>query len=422
MVLNRRGFGNVVPWEFSLIRAFKPRLFTVGPALLVLAAACSGGGDDTPSGTASPPGNAGETPVTGTPEDAPDVVGWNTDWSKTTIDLSELIRGIGSSDPRDAIPPLDDPKFESVDDASQWLDGREPVAFLELDGEARAYPLRILTWHELVNDEVAGVPVAVTYCPLCNSAVGFDRRVDGETLRFGVSGLLRKSDLVMWDQQTESLWQQITGEAIVGELAGTQLEVIPTPIVSWADFQKSFPDGTVLSRDTGFSRAYGTNPYDYYDSSSSPFLFDGELDDRYPAMERVVGVTADGANKAYPFSVMEREKAVNDTVGGEPIAVFWGAADTASALDAGPIPDGRAVGAGLAYLRTVDGRILTFEPADEDTFRDLETGSTWDLLGVATNGPLKGAKLEPAVHTNHLWFAWAAFNSGSPVYDEGEEG
>jgi hypothetical protein len=406
-----------------MLRALlRPERLTVGPALLLLAAACSGdysGAErsDAPTTTAGD----GETPLAEPPEDAPDVEGWKTDWSKSTIDLSELTRGIGSSDPRDAIPPLDDPAFESVADASQWLEGREPVAYLELAGEARAYPLRILTWHEIVNDEVAGTPVAVTYCPLCNSAVGFDRRADGQTLRLGVSGLLRNSDLVMWDRQTESLWQQITGEAIVGELAGTQLDLIPTPIISWADFQESFPDGTVLSRETGFGRSYGTNPYNSYDTSTSPFLFSGELDDRYPAMERVVGVTAGDASKAFPFSVLEEETAVNDTVGDVPIAVFWGAADTASALDAGSIPDGRAVGVGIAYLRTVKGRILTFEPAGEDAFRDAETGSTWDLLGTATDGPLKGAKLQPAVHTNHLWFAWAAFNSGSPVYS-GEEG
>ena len=406
-----------------MIRAFRrPQLLGAVSGLLVLAAACSGGGDgQEPDETATAAGAATESPSREARPGAPDVTGWNTDWSRSTIDLSELIRGIGSADPRDVIMPLDDPAFESTGEAAGWLDDREPVALLELSGVARAYPLRILTWHEIVNDDVAGVPVAVTYCPLCNSAIGFDRRVDGETLRLGVSGLLRNSDLVMWDRQTESLWQQITGEAIVGTLAGTQLEVIPTPIVSWADFRESFPEGTVLSRDTGFSRSYGTNPYDYYDSSSSPFLFRGELDDRYPAMERVVGVAAGGENKAYPFTVLQRERAVDDTVGGEPVAVFWGAADTASALDAGSIPEGRAVGTGVAYLRTVDGQTLTFEPAGDDMFRDIETGSAWDLLGAAISGLMKGKKLAAAVHTNHLWFAWAAFNPGSPVYD-GKDG
>lgn len=393
------------------------RLWLLAAGLALIAAACAGGSDrgrspkDAPATTGTP-GAAEESE----PEDIPPVVGWSTDWSKRSIDLSELILGLGASDPRDVIPPLDEPKFETVPEASKWLDVREPVAVLELAGEARAYPLRILTWHEIVNDQVGEVPLAITYCPLCNSAVGFDRRVNGEVLRFGTSGLLRNSDLVMWDRQTESLWQQITGEAIVGELTGTKLEFIPTPIISWDDFQERFPDGRVLSLETGFQRAYGSNPYVGYDSESRPFLFSGETDDRYPAMERVVGLTVNGTNKAYPFSVICKERGVNDVVAGEPVLVVWGSEGTASALDSPDIPQGRSVGAGLAYLRTVDGQVLTFDAQGDDTFKDRETGSTWDLLGNATAGPLAGAKLTPAVHTNHFWFAWAAFNQGSPVY------
>lgn len=396
-------------------------LATAASVVLVLVAACGGGY----GGPARSPGAATTERPTPAPEaeveDIPPVVGWNTDWAKRSIDLSELIRGLGASDPRDVIPPLDEPKFETVAGASQWLDDREPIALLELDGEARAYPLRILTWHEIVNDQMGDLPIAITYCPLCNSAVGFHRRAGGWALRFGTSGLLRNSDLVMWDRQTESLWQQITGEAIVGELTGIRLQFIPTPIVSWKDFRERFPEGKVLSQDTGFQRAYGSNPYLGYDREQRPFLFSGDLDDRYPAMERVVGVTVNGTNKAYPFSVISQERAVNDVVAGEPVLIVWGSEGTASALDSSDIPDGRSVGAGLAYLRTVDGRVLTFDSLGDDTFEDRETGSTWDLLGNATAGPLAGRKLTPVVHTNHFWFAWAAFNQGSPVYT-GSEG
>lgn len=396
-------------------------LLAAASLVMLVAAACADDGESDRPGTERPTERAGESPAPGSVEDAPDVAGWKTDWSKRSIDLKELVRGIGGADPRDRIPPLDEPTFESIDEASEWLDDREPVAVLELGGETRAYPLRILTWHEIVNDEVAGTPIAVTYCPLCNTAIGLDRQVDGQTLRFGTSGFLRHSDLVMWDRQTESLWQQITGEAIVGELTGTQLELIPTPIVSWGDFRTGFRDGLVLSGDTGFARAYGSNPYTAYDSASRPFLFTGELDERYPAMERVVGVIVGGENKAYPISIISEERAVNDEVGGEPVLVVWGSASTASALDAPSIPEGREVGAGLAYMRTVDGRVLTFSPAGEDMFRDRETGTTWDLLGRAVEGALSGSRLTPAVHTNHLWFAWVAFNQGSPVY-EGNSG
>jgi len=394
-----------------------PRTRTLGLflfALGFLAAACG-------TGTAGEPSNSGGSTGSGSDvssvQNVPDVKGWNTDWSNSTIDLLELRRGLAASDPRDGIPPIDEPKLETVAEASDWLDDREPVALAKAGGEARAYPLRILTWHEIVNDELGGRPVAVTYCPLCNSAVGFEREVEGQVLTFGVSGLLRNSDLVMWDRQTESLWQQITGEGIVGELAGTQLAFVPVTIVSWETFREEFPDATVLSQDTGYGRSYGRNPYDFYDSANRPFLFSGELDDRYPAMERVLATIVGETNKAYPFSVISQERAVNDEVAGEPIVVLWGDDDTASALSAPTISEGRAVGTSAAYSRTVDGQVLTFRPAGDDAFEDNETGTTWDLLGNGVDGPLAGETLEPVIADTPLWFAWAAFNDGSPVYE-----
>jgi hypothetical protein len=390
--------------------------------LLLLAAACSSDSDGESGASPAESGAAADASPTAGAEatpggDPPNVTGWNTDWGNTTIPLSELRRGLYSSDPRDGIPPIDNPVFYSVGEADESLDDPEPIAVAEVAGEVRAYPLRILTWHEIVNDEIAGVPVAITYCPLCNSAVGFDRTVDGEVLRFGVSGLLRNSDLVMWDMQTESLWQQISGEGIVGELAGTQLEFIPVSILSWAQFKEAYPDSLVLSQDTGYGRSYGLNPYEGYDTSSRPFLFSGELDDRYPAMERVLAVTIDGHNKAYPFSVIGEELAVNDEFAGEPIVIFWGAAETASALDSSTISEGRAVGAAVAYSREVNGQALTFESTGLDEFTDAETGSIWDLLGNAVEGPLAGQRLDHVIGGSLLWFAWTAFNSGSPVYE-----
>lgn len=360
------------------------------------------------------PSGSATASVSATPR-IPDVEGWLTDWSKLTIDTSELIRGIGGSDPRDQIPPIDEPKYETVEDASDWLDDREPVALFELGAEARAYPLQILTWHEIVNDEIDGTPVVVTYCPLCNTALAFDRRVDGQTLTFGTSGLLRNSDLVMWDRESESLWQQVTGEAIVGDLAGQNLKFLSVSLVSWKDFREGHPGGSVLSRDTGFSRAYGSNPYEFYDASTSPFLFSGEIDDRYPAMERVVGVLVGDSAKGYPFSVIQEEKAVNDELGGEPVVVLWGSEDTASALSNSDIAQGRAIGVGVAYSRTVDGQVLTFV-ADGELFRDVETESTWSILGQAVDGALKGEQLPGVIHSNHLWFAWAAFYPDVDLY------
>ena len=369
-----------------------------------------------------PAGSAPEVIVEADPDLPADLArlqGWNTNWGRRTIDsLGELITGIASSDPRDSIPPLDAPEFESVASAAEWLGSREPGVLFQAGDDVRFYPLRILTWHEVANDVVGGRPVVVTFCPLCNTAVVFDPIVNGELLRFGVSGLLRNSDLVMWDSKTDSLWQQITGEGIVGDLAGTQLELLPSSLVSWDDFSTSFPGGKVLSRQTGFNRNYGTNPYVGYSSSERPFLFDGEVDDRFPALDRVVGVTIAGEDKAFPFSVLARSGVANDTVGGIPIAVFWGS-DTADALDSADITEGQAVGTGLAFDARVDGQTLTFTASGDDTFTDDQTGTTWDLLGRAIDGPLAGGQLDTVVHRNDFWFAWAAFHPDDPVYSTG---
>ena len=341
---------------------------------------------------------------------------WPTDWSISSIDLGELLVGLPMIDPRDGIPPIDSPVFESVADASTWLDDRVPGTLVLLGGEARFYPLGILHRHEIVNDEIAGIPVAVTYCPLCNTALTFDRRVDGHVLRFGVSGLLRHSDLVMWDDRTVSLWQQVTGEAIVGSATGTVLDPVPTAIVSFGDFAASYPEGVSLARESGVGAPYISNPYEGYSSRPVPYPFyTGEVDPRYRALERVVGVTEGGGATAYPFPVISAAGAVNDSVGGVAVAVFWGG-DTADALDTRNLSEGRSIGTGLAYRRTVDGRELTFAKEGE-LFRDLETSSRWTLLGEAISGPLEGKRLEIAVHRNEFWFAWGAFYPDGAVYE-----
>ena len=194
------------------------------------------------AGTPPPTLIVEESPVV--PERIARITGaWNTDWGRRTIDLEDLIVGVPVNDPRDNIRPIDAPLFESIAAADTWLDEREVGAMVTLGGEARFYPLRIISRHEVVNDVFSGLPVVVTYCPLCNSAATFDRRIAGSAVRFGVSGLLRNSDLVMWDSMTESLWQQITGEAIVGDLAGTKLEILPTSLVRWTDFKAAQPGG-----------------------------------------------------------------------------------------------------------------------------------------------------------------------------------
>ncbi len=344
---------------------------------------------------------------------------WPTDWTRATIDYAELAAGLGGSDTRDLITPIDMPEFESPSAAAQWVGLNEPGALVQLNGEARFYPLSIMTAHEIVNDRFGDIPVAVTYCPLCNTALSFDRRIDGEVVRLGVSGLLRKSDMVMWDDATTSLWQQITGEGIAGEFAGSRLDTISTRIVSFSQFAEEFPDGWSLSQNTGFGRLYGLNPYVGYSSSDRPIpgFFPDEPDPRFPALERVVGVLSDEGDKSYPFSVLSESVVVNDSLGSTPIVVWW-APGTADALDTAEIAEGRDVGSAVAYHRTLEDRTeLTFEAGPEDgTYTDAETGSTWNLFGRATAGELEGTQLSAITHRNEFWFAWAAFFPDGDVY------
>ncbi|MCQ3804892.1 MAG: DUF3179 domain-containing protein [bacterium] len=335
---------------------------------------------------------------------------WPTDWSRTTIDLEELSLGIRARDPRDLIPPIDRPVFVDVGVAQEWLSDRDPGMLVRVDDHARFYPLRVLTRHEIVNDRFGDRPVTVTYCPLCNTAVAFDPVVNGTHLRFGVSGLLRNSDLVMWDLETTSLWQQITGEPLVGTYAGeSPLAYVPSAIVAFSEFAESNPGGCVLGPDQAFGISYGTNPYVGYSSSARPFLYSGDLDDRLPALSRVVGVNINNENKAYSFGDLEAVRVINDTLDSVPIVVLWGAAHTADALDRSSMPDSQAIGTAVAYIATTGERALTFTASGEDLFTDAQTNSTWNLLGEAIDGPLTGTQLEFAPHRNEFWFAWFAF-------------
>ena len=339
---------------------------------------------------------------------------WRTDFSKHVVPLEEIVSG-GPS--KDGIPAIDNPKFISVREANRWLKDREPVVVVDIEGEVRAYPLQILMWHEIVNDVVGRVPVTVTFCPLCNTALAFDRRFDGKVLDFGTTGRLRHSDLVMYDRQTETWWQQATGRGLVGEYAGERLTFIPSPLVSWRTFKDAHPEGRVLSRDTGHNRSYGNNPYVRYDEAESAPIrrfFSGKIDSRLPAKERIVALWSDRESRAYPFSSLSEKRVINDEFDGQSIVVLW-TPGTASALDSREIAEGRDVGSSGVYSRHVGGRKLTFESAGDSHFRDRETGSTWNILGEAVDGELKGTHLDPVQHGNHFWFAWAVFRPDTKV-------
>ena len=350
------------------------------------------------------------------PEDTPPAgaeAQFSTDFSVHAIPYTEILSG---GPPKDGIPPIDNPDFVSIAEADEWLEDLEAVVVVEIDGTARAYPAQILMWHEIVNDELNGQPVSVTYCPLCNTAIAFDRNFGGEVLDFGTTGRLRFSNLIMYDRQTETWWQQATGEGIVGELTGETLTTIPAFLVSWEDFKQDFPDGDVLSRKTGHSRDYGRNPYIGYDAEYSvPFLYRGpDTPEALPPLARVLTIDRADETVAFPYSVLEVEGAVNESVAGEPVVVFW-QAGTASALDNPDVAGGEDVGSATSFSREVDGQVLTFAPAD-DGFEDAETGSRWNQFGLALDGQLAGTQLTPVVSINHFWFSWAAFRPDTRIY------
>ena len=395
-----------------------PLNFTI--AGLVLLSACAPAentlipGDVLPSPilTDQPLPAESSTVLPGEPPPARVEAEFKTDFGKHTVPYSEILSG---GPPKDGIPAIDNPRFVSVNEANEWLNDREPVVFVEVNEDARAYPIQILIWHEIINDTVGDEPLIVSFCPLCNTAIAFKRTLNGQVLDFGTTGRLRHSNLIMYDRQTETWWQQATGEAIAGELTGSQLEFYPASMISWQDFKSRYPEGKVLSRETGHSRDYGNNPYFGYDDiDQTPFLFSGRTPDQLPPMTRVLTVERSGEAVAYPYELLREQKVINDTVGSEAIVVFW-AEGTASALDTRDIPEGRDVGAAVAYLRWLDGQTLTFKSTDNKIL-DEQTGSEWNIFGQAVMGELKGKRLAPIISINHFWFSWAAFKPRTTIY------
>jgi hypothetical protein len=244
----------------------------------------------------------------------------------------------------------------------------------------------------------------------------FRRTVEGKVLDFGTSGLLRLSNLVMYDRQTESWWQEFNGEAIVGDMTGTRLELLPLSIVPWKEFKTTFPQGKVLSKDTGRRRPYGSTPYTFYDSAGDdPFLYDGPKDRRLPALERVVAIDMGTESLTVPYSVLEKEPIVHYTLASRDLVVFF-KKGTASTLDKPDIADGRDVGAVGVFDPVVAGKRLTFRLMDGRILDD-QTGSTWNLLGKAEAGPLAGKELKPLVHrAAQFWFSWAVFKPDTIIY------
>ena len=226
-----------------------------------------------------------------------------TDFTKTAIHFNEIVT---DGPKRDQIPPIHKPKFIKAADDRE-VGREEPVLTLGINGDARAYPIRMLLWHEIVNDEVGGVPVLVSYCPLCNSGVVYDRRLDGELISFGNTGRIRHADMVMYDHQTESWWQQFTGEAIIGKLTGKRMKLIPARLESLGRFIQRWPEGKLLIPNDRGARRYGQTPYGGMDTGPASRMFS-----RYPVpqgvrhLERVIVV----GDEAWTLKLLRKSRKI----------------------------------------------------------------------------------------------------------------
>ena len=317
-----------------------------------------------------------------------------TDGQKHIIPLDKIKSG---GPPKDGIPSIDFPKFAKISD-SQFVSDSAIVIGLEINGDARAYPLFILVWHEIVNDDVGGVPVAVTYCPLCYTNQVFERIIKGNEVEFGTSGKLYQSNLLMYDRWTDSYWSQGLGMAVTGELSGIKLKTIPFDVISWGDWKKLHPDTLVLTTDTGHLRSYATDPYgDYYTDPRIIFPVDN-MDDRLHPKEVILGYHANGIYKAYAQNDVEIHNIINDAVG------------NTSVMLVSLFPHNTR-----GYDRTLNGEVLEFEYVDEKII-DTKTKSVWNYDGLAISGSLEGSQLSRLSLEPGFWFSWVAFYPNTEVW------
>ena len=321
---------------------------------------------------------------------------------------------------RDSIRAIDDPSFETAELADKNLEPDERVIGVLINGEARAYPIPILSSHEIVNDIVGGEPVAITWCPLCYTALVFSRQVEGQDqpLTFGVSGKLLYNTLVMFDRQTDTLWSQLYGVALEGPLNGTSLDIFPSIHTEWKVWKSQYPETLVLSKTITCEQFgcgtyadsprfnYEVDPYVSYYNTPREGVIDSQIprDDFIPsAKKRVLGVRLAGKTRAYPFDIFTRQSVINDVIGGEPILIWFD-------------PESQT---GVAFIRQIDNQPLTFF-ADSDelgTLIDRETGSRWRALtGEAVSGVLQGKKLPGVFVTTAFEFGWFDYFPDSDMY------
>jgi len=316
---------------------------------------------------------------------------------KYVVSPSEILSG---GPPKDGIPSIDNPVFISAEQAERFLSDNDLVIGLEYKGVVRAYPYKVLVWHEIVNDVVAGDHLAITYCPLCGTSTAFVAVLEGEPVQFGVSGKLYNSDLVMYDRRTDTWWSQHWGIGILGPLAGQVLKRVQVDVMTWAKWKSLHPDTEVLSTETGHSRPYGRDPYGNYYGSTEIWFPVKNKDDRLHPKTIVHGINIGGSVKVYEEKSIAKAQLLNDEFAGEPLLVLS--------------PFEQLV---RVYSRNLDGQVLEFELRD-GRFFDKQTGSEWNIGGQAVEGPLKGKSLKPVLSCVGFWFAWVAFFPDLELYSE----
>ncbi len=313
------------------------------------------------------------------------------------VSLDKIVSG---GPPPDGIPSIDVPKFVSVTEGDKFLQNSDLVVGLNTNGDIRAYPLQILVWHEIVNDNIGGSPLAVTYCPLCFTNQVFNRTINGQTVEFGTSGKLYNSNLVMYDRASKSLWSQALGQGIVGKYAGVKLERIPFDVAYWKEWKQLYPNTKVLSRDTGSARPYGADPYgDYYTNNDVLFPVSNH-DNRLGLKEIIVGLENGGQYKAYKLQQIENTKVINDNVNGKSVALFSLHPFMVRLFDS-----------------MLDGQKLDFQyDKNSSKITDQQTGSEWTFDGVAVTGPMNGKHLTRLPLDEGFWFEWVAFHPETALY------
>ena len=311
------------------------------------------------------------------------------DGTKYLLNPKKILSG---GPPKDGIPSIDNPKFETAEEADKWLKDDDLILGLNYNGVVKAYPHRILNWHEIVNDFANGERVLITYCPLCRTGIAFKPIVNDQEIEFGTSGKLYNSELIMYDRLTDSYWPQSLGMAVVGPSTGKILEKVPLDTVRWKDWKKVHPDTEVLSRTTGFIRDYNRNPYGGIQKSDRVSFPLSNEDSRLKPKVIIYGAEFDGIAKAYSENDVQQEKLINDAVGGIPIVVVW-------------YNDLNTV---KIFERSFENQTLQFS-LEGNEIKDQD-GNTWTVQDMLD-------KLKIVDTFGHFWFAWAAFFPETELYN-----